>query len=98
MTREDLPEDVIRLWPDGPPSKIEGVGPETEFRGFDGVSAGTLMLRNVSEATLTVFRPAKPNGIGVIVCPAAVGASWPGSMRGSMSRAGSQSAATRRFS
>jgi hypothetical protein len=27
------------------------------------------MLRNVSEPMLTAFRPAKPNGIGVIVCP-----------------------------
>ena len=66
---------MIRLWPDGPPSKLEGVGPETEFRGLAGVSVGTQMLRNVSEPTLTVFRPmnVKPNGIGVIVCP---GGGW----------------------
>ena len=31
------------------------------------------MLRNVSEPTLSVFRPAKPNGVGVIVCP---GGGW----------------------
>lgn len=75
MTRDSLSEDVICLWPDGPPSKLDGVGPETEFRGLDGVSAGTLMLRNVSEPTLTVFRPTndKPNGVGVIVCP---GGGW----------------------
>jgi dienelactone hydrolase len=66
-------EDVIRLWPEGPPSKLEGVGPEQEFRGPPGVAADTLMLRNVSEPTLTVFRPAKPNGVGVIVCP---GGGW----------------------
>lgn len=68
-------EEVIRLWPDGPPSKHDDVGPETEFRGFGGTSVGTLMLRNVSEATLTVFRPTngKPNGIGVIVAP---GGGW----------------------
>jgi dienelactone hydrolase len=70
-----LPNEVIRLWPDGPPSKQEGVGPEVEFRGLAGTSAGTLMLRNVSEATLTVFRPqnSKPNGVGVIVAP---GGGW----------------------
>jgi dienelactone hydrolase len=70
-----LPQEVIQLWPEGPPTKLEGVGPETEFHGRAGVSAGTLMLRNVSEPTLTVFRPInmKPNGIGVIVCP---GGGW----------------------
>ena len=31
------------------------------------------MLRNVSEPTLTVFRPATPNGVGVIACP---GGGW----------------------
>jgi acetyl esterase/lipase len=65
--------EVIRLWPDGPPSKVEGVPPETEFKGIDGVSKGTTMLRNVSEPTLTVFRPSKPNGVGVIVVP---GGGW----------------------
>jgi len=75
MTSDALPKEVIRLWPDGPPSKLEGVGPETEFRGLAGVSVDTLMLRNVSEPTLTVFRPAngQSNGIGVIVCP---GGGW----------------------
>jgi dienelactone hydrolase len=69
----DLPSEVIRLWPEGPPTVLEGVGPEVAFAGLDGVSAGTAMLRNVSDPTLTVFRPAKPNGIGVIVCP---GGGW----------------------
>jgi acetyl esterase/lipase len=75
MPRDPLPDEVIRLWPDGPPSKMEGVGPETEFRGPPGVALGTLMLRNISEPTLTVFRPqnVKSNGIGVIVCP---GGGW----------------------
>ena len=67
------PDEVIRLWPDGPPTKIEGVGPEAEYRAPVGVAASALMLRNVSEATLSVFRPARPNGTGVIVCP---GGGW----------------------
>jgi dienelactone hydrolase len=67
------PVEVIRLWPDGPPSTLEDVGPEIEFRGPAGLAADTTMLRNVSEPTLTVFRPAKPNGVGVIVCP---GGGW----------------------
>jgi acetyl esterase/lipase len=67
--------EVIRLWPDGPPSTIEGVGPEASFRGTGGTSVGTLMLRNVSDPSLTVFRPAagKANGVGVIVVP---GGGW----------------------
>ncbi len=67
--------ELIRLWPDGPPTTIQGVGPETEYRGPAGVAVDTTMLRNVSEATLTVFRPepGKANGVGVIVCP---GGGW----------------------
>jgi hypothetical protein len=30
---------------------------------------------NVSELTLAAFRPAKPSGIGVIICPGGSGAS-----------------------
>jgi acetyl esterase/lipase len=68
-------DEVIHLWPEGPPSKLDGVGPEVEFRGPVGVAVNTRMLRNVSEPTLTVFRPTneKPNGVGVIVCP---GGGW----------------------
>jgi acetyl esterase/lipase len=68
-----MSDEVIRLWPDGPPTKLEHPGPEIEFRGSPGVAANTKMLRNVSEPTLTVFRPAKPNGVGVVVCP---GGGW----------------------
>jgi hypothetical protein len=68
-----LPDEVIRPWPDGPPSKLEGVGPEIAFRAPVGTAGEAAMLRNVSVPTLTVFRPAKPNGIGVIVCP---GGGW----------------------
>lgn len=68
-------QEVIRLWPDGPPSAIEGVGPEATYKADAGVAAGTTMLRNVTDPTLTVFPPdpAKANGVGVIVCP---GGGW----------------------
>lgn len=71
----DTPDEIIPLWPEGPPTKLNVEGPEIEFAGFPGVSQGTRMLRNVSEATLTVFRPApaNSNGVGVIVCP---GGGW----------------------
>jgi acetyl esterase/lipase len=68
-----LPDEVIRLWPGTPPSELEGVGPEIAFRAPVGAAGEAAMLRNVSEPTLTVFRPAKPNGVGVIACP---GGGW----------------------
>jgi acetyl esterase/lipase len=70
-----LPKDIIRLWPDGPPTTLKGVGIEAEFRGQVGTAGDAAMLRNVSDPTLTVYRPtnAQPNGIGVIVCP---GGGW----------------------
>lgn len=70
---DSLPDDVIRLWPDGPPSTLEGVGPEITFSKPVGTTGTATMLRNVSDPTLSVFRPAKPNGVGVIVCP---GGGW----------------------
>ncbi len=71
----DASDEIIPLWPEGPPTKLGGVGPEIEFAGPPGLAEGTRMLRNVSESTLTVFRPAaaKSNGVGVIVCP---GGGW----------------------
>jgi acetyl esterase/lipase len=79
---DDLSEDlkaaareVIDLWPAGPPRTIEGVPPEVAFRPPQGVPANTQMLRNVSRATLSVYRPApgQAHGGGVIVCP---GGGW----------------------
>lgn len=71
----ELSQEIIRLWPDGPPTTLPDVGPEITFAGVDGVSVGTAMLRNVSDPTLTVFPPTsgKSNGIGVVVCP---GGGW----------------------
>jgi acetyl esterase/lipase len=68
-------EEVAWLWPAGPPRTIPDVGPETSFRAPAAGGADTTMLRNVSDASLTVFRPApaKANGIGVIVAP---GGGW----------------------
>jgi acetyl esterase/lipase len=70
-----LSSEVIQLWPEGAPRAFEGVGPETAYQPPSGVAGGTTMLRNVSEPTLTVYRPepAKANGVGVIVAP---GGGW----------------------
>jgi acetyl esterase/lipase len=67
--------EVIRLWPDGAPTPIEGVPEEAEWLVSAGIAAGTTFLRNISDPTLTVFTPAagKSNGVGVIVAP---GGGW----------------------
>jgi acetyl esterase/lipase len=67
--------EILRLWPDGPPSVIEDVPPEAEHPVPSGLAEGTVFLRNVSDPTLTVFAPAEgtSNGVGVIVAP---GGGW----------------------
>ena len=63
--------EVIRLWPDGPPFRIEGVGAEVDVPRTGRPAVGTTFLRNISDPTLTVFPPAadRANGVGVIVVP-----------------------------
>ncbi|HEX3917646.1 MAG TPA: alpha/beta hydrolase, partial [Caulobacteraceae bacterium] len=66
-------EEVIALWPEGPPG---GKAPyDTIVYRWPVPNGETDMLRNVSEPDLTVFRPdaAKANGHGVIVAP---GGGW----------------------
>ncbi len=67
--------EVIRLWPDGPPTQIDDVPDEVEFEVPDGIAKGTTFVRNISEAALTVFTPADgtANGEAVIVVP---GGGW----------------------
>jgi acetyl esterase/lipase len=72
-TVADAPE-VISLWPEGPPTRIEGVPGEVEFPVSAGLAAGGTFLRNVSEPTLTVFAPqGAGNGMGIIIVP---GGGW----------------------
>lgn len=66
--------EVIGLWPDGPPTRIERVPPEVAYEVREGIAAGTTFLRNISDPTLSVFTPtAAANGTGVIVVP---GGGW----------------------
>ena len=67
--------EVIRLWPDGPPTRIDGVGDEVTYPAPPGLAIGTTFLRNISDPTLTVFEPRadRANGVGVIVVP---GGGW----------------------
>ncbi len=68
-------QEVIQLWPDGAPNPLPNVGPEVSYRWAAAGRENTLMLRNISEPTLTVFapEPGKSNGVGVIVAP---GGGW----------------------
>jgi dienelactone hydrolase len=67
-------QEVIHLWPEGPPDPLTDVGPETSYR-WPAAGRDTQMLRNVVDPTLTVFAPdaGKANGIGVVVAP---GGGW----------------------
>ncbi len=71
----DSATEIIKLWPDGPPTRIDGVPDEVEYPVRAGVATGTTFLRNISDPTLTVFTPAasSSNGVGVIVVP---GGGW----------------------
>lgn len=53
-------QEVIHLWPNGAPTSNEFTEPETD----DGEHANY-----VTDPTLTIFRPEKPNGLCVISCP-----------------------------
>lgn len=67
--------EVIRLWPDGPPTTIDDVPPEVAYTVKAGIAEGMTFYRNISDPTLTVFRPAAgtSNGVGVIAVP---GGGW----------------------
>src|SRR5579859_5697604 len=69
------PADVIRLWPDGPPTVIADVPAEEAYVVSRGVAKGMTFLRNISDPTLSIYAPAHgaSNGAGVIVVP---GGGW----------------------
>ena len=51
----------LPLWPDGAPNSNELTGEEQELQ--------PRRISNVTRPTITVYRPARPNGIAVIMCP-----------------------------
>ena len=62
---------VVKLWPAGAPEK-PGVAIEAEKRIEPKSEKDVLRVTNVTEPTLTVYRPAPPiipNGTAVLVCP-----------------------------
>ena len=59
---------ILKLWREGAPEK-PGVVIEPEKRIEPKGPNDVLRLTNVSEPTLTVYKPQRPNGTSVIVCP-----------------------------
>ena len=59
-------QQVLRLYEGKAPGSENWKQKETEFT--HPMLTGKL-VRNVTDPTLTVFKPAKPNGTAVIVCP-----------------------------
>ena len=52
---------VINLWPDGAPSSNGLTGTEEDLKGG--------RVANVVNPSITVYRPAKPNGMTIMMCP-----------------------------
>ncbi|MBE2287267.1 MAG: alpha/beta hydrolase [Prosthecobacter sp.] len=57
----------LKLWPDGPPGKMQPHSKATE--DFIRTKAGKSTITDIHEPTITVYRPEKPNGTAVIVAP-----------------------------
>lgn len=57
---------TIKLWPQGAPEKPSvKIGPEEVIQKNDGIKR----LTNVTDPTLTIYKPSNANGTSVIVCP-----------------------------
>ncbi len=66
--------EVIKLWPGIAPGEKGDIGPEKDLtKDSENFIAGKRLIRlgNVSEPTLTIYKPdaAKSNGAAVVVCP-----------------------------
>ena len=60
---------TLKLWPDGPPTAMVPKSEATVklIQSYGGV--GPNRISDVSDPTMTVYRPEKPNGTSVIVAP-----------------------------
>src|SRR3954454_3881345 len=62
---------VIKLWPGKAPGETGNIGPGEATNGKSGQKVPVRRITNVSEPTISVYRPAKANpaGSAVIVAP-----------------------------
>ncbi len=65
------PTEVINVWPAAAPGEPSGIGEETAVVGKPGEANPIIRIGNVTQPTLSIFRPAadKANGTSVIICP-----------------------------
>ena len=63
---------VVDLWPGQPPEETKELPPEADqTKPEDKLIAGRRIIKlgNVSTPRIAVFRPEKPNGTAVVICP-----------------------------
>jgi acetyl esterase/lipase len=60
---------TLKLWPDGPPSPMTPTSEATAklIQSYGGVTP--TRLSNITDPTITLYRPEKPNGTSVVVAP-----------------------------
>ena len=60
---------TLKLWPDGPPTPLPAKSEATAklIQSYGG--ATPTRLTDISDPTITVYRPEKPNGTSVVVAP-----------------------------
>jgi len=73
-TREAIagePTLVVNVWPGVAPGEPSGIGAETSVVGRPGENPTTTRIGDVTQPTLSVFRPAEgiANGTAVVICP-----------------------------
>ena len=61
-----VPEE-IKLWPDGAPGQMQPHSKATEE--FIRTKAGKSTITDITDPTITIYHPEKPNGTSVIVAP-----------------------------
>lgn len=57
----------LKLWPDGAPGQMQPHSKATD--DFIRTKAGKSTITDITDPTITVYRPEKPNGTSVIVAP-----------------------------
>ena len=72
---------TLKLWPDGPPSKMNPKSEATKKLIDSYGKPGPNRISDVLEPTITIYKPAKPNGASVIVAPGVATCFFHGRMR-----------------
>jgi len=59
-------KDIIHIWPGDVPGET---APKQPAHPTSDTTRGVVRLTDVTDPTLQVFRPARPNGAAVVICP-----------------------------